>query len=102
MPLTYKVFYTPQAEEDIYQIALSLAGVTWVHSVEKWIGRILDRVNALAVFPEGGAVYELDDRFRSVKVGKYRIIYEIYKKERAVAILRVVYARRDLKKIMLE
>lgn len=55
MPLTYKVFYTPQAEEDIRQIALSLAGVTWGRSVKKWIGRILDKIDALAVFPEGGA-----------------------------------------------
>ena len=102
MESNYKVFYTEEAQEDIRQVALLLLDIAWPKSAEKWVNKILDRSDSLAMFPEGNAVYEYDNRFRSVRVGRYRIIYEVYKSEKLVAILRVVYVRRNLKKITIK
>ena len=102
MTSTYKVSYTPEAEEDLRQIVENLLGTTWPRSVEKWLNKILNKADSLATFPEGNSIYEYDNRFRSVKVGKYRIIYEVHKKAKVVSILRIIYARRNLKEITIK
>ncbi|MBR0431271.1 type II toxin-antitoxin system RelE/ParE family toxin [Candidatus Saccharibacteria bacterium] len=99
MPSIYKVSLTPEALEDFEEIILNLRGITWLSSVRKWANKIINKIESLAVFPEGHPMYEYDERFRSAKVGKYRIIFEISKDEKIVSVLRIVYARRNLKEI---
>lgn len=102
MALEYKVVYSSEAEEDLWHIVAGILEVAWVSSAEKWARRIAEKIDSLAVFPEGGPVYELDDRYRSIKVGKYRIIYRVDKRNGVVRVLRIIYARRDLGKVSLE
>ena len=97
MPSTYKIIYTPEAREDLRQITVGILEVAWPQSAEKWLTKILNKAESLSLFPEGRPVYEYDSRYHSVKIGKYRIIYEVHKREQLVSILRIVYARRNLK-----
>lgn len=100
MASNYRISFTSEAREDYEQIALGLSEITWLPSVIKWADKIANKISSLAVFPEGYPRYDYDDRLRSARVGKYRVIYRVFRKERIVLILRIVYARRDLKKII--
>ena len=99
MASIYKVSFTPQAEADLFQIYADISEVAWPPSAKRWANKILDSAEALALFPEGNPTYEYDTRYHSSRIGKYRIIYEIDDTSKIVSILRIVYARRNLKKI---
>ncbi|MBQ3348299.1 type II toxin-antitoxin system RelE/ParE family toxin [Candidatus Saccharibacteria bacterium] len=71
-------------------------------SVEKWANLLYGRMYSLKTMPKRFAVYKLDERFRSTNVGKYKIIYCVNDDKRIVTIARIVYARRNLKKVAVE
>lgn len=96
MALRYKVVYTNDARADISEIFDGISQVAWLGSAAKWTNRIINKADSLELFPERGARYWLDDRYRTLRVGKYVIIYSVDKARRSVMVIRVVYARRDL------
>lgn len=102
MVLRYKVIYTIEALGDLDEIFEFLSGVAWRGSARKWVLRILMKVDALAVFPEGHPRYRFDEECRFVRVGKYIIIYMVDERTRSVRVLRIVYGRRDLGEVGLE
>lgn len=98
--LKYKVIYSEAAKDDLLQIYKKIAEVSLSkRSADKWINRIIDRIDSLENIPEAHPIFRYDEELRSTNVGKYKIIYEVLKPKRIVAILRIVYARRDLSKI---
>ena len=100
MASSYKVIYTLEAIKDLGEVFAYISGIAWRRSAEKWVLKILDKTESLATFPEGNPVYEYDNRYRSAKVGKYKIIYRVDKRANIVSILRIVYARRNLRRII--
>ena len=102
MTSKYKIIYTPEAQDDLNQIIENILGIAWLRSAEKWALKITNKIESVSVFPEGNPTYEYDQKYRTIRVGKYRVIYEIYKKERIIAILRIMYARRNLANIILK
>lgn len=59
--------------------------------------RIIAKVESLETMPERG---KISGRFYSVKISKYRVIYEIDKAGHKVKVFRVLYARRNLAKLL--
>ncbi|MBR2658553.1 type II toxin-antitoxin system RelE/ParE family toxin [Candidatus Saccharibacteria bacterium] len=99
MASTYKIIYTEEALGDIDEIIGYILSVTWRWSADKWARKFFEKIESLALFPEGNPIYEFDGTCRTTRAGKYSIIYEVNKDRLIVIILRVIYAKRDFKKI---
>lgn len=97
MPPEYKVTYSPAARADISDIYDGIAQISSPYSADKWTQRIVARAGSLNVMPERYPAYPLDSTKRSTNVGKYKIIYEVLHQPRLVQILRILYARRNLR-----
>ena len=72
-----------------------------IHSAEKWIRKIYDRIESLSTWPERYARFRFDDQARITHVGRYSIIYDVYNDIHEVLVLRVVYSRRNVAKLEL-
>ena len=103
MDLKYKISITEKAQKDIVEIASGILEVSKsVETATKWANKIYDGINALCIFPLGCPKFTEDNEsIRTSKVGKYKIIFEVFKTKKVVEILRIVYARRAMRLIKL-
>jgi plasmid stabilization system protein ParE len=84
--LTRRIILLPQAIQDLD------------HIFEPVLGRVLDRVGLLRMFPEFGPT--LEGRFsgcRSFLVEPFRIVYRIAAEDR-IEVLFVIHVRRELRR----
>lgn len=101
MTSIYTVNLTEKAEEDYNEIIMGILEISlWRRSVEKWGNKIMARIESLRLFPEFGRKTKAG--YYMVRIGKYRIIYDVLKEEKIVLILRIVYSRKNLDKIGLK
>lgn len=99
----YKVIPLEQALKDLHEIAEGILEVSRSkRSAEKWIGKLIDRIDSLATMPERYPVFRYNKLYRSTNVGKYKIIYRVEKAKRLVIVLRIVYQRMNLARISLD
>ena len=102
MDLKYRVILSDKAKSDIKKIIDGILEISQsAASAKRWYDLIIKKAEALAIFPEGHARFLGGERVFSVHIGKYRVIYEVLKKDRVVCILRVIYARRALGRVRL-
>lgn len=82
---SYKIVYRHTAEKDLCKIPAEL------------LRRIIDRINALAEnpFPAGAVLLKGGDRLYRIRIGEYRVVYEIVK-EREEIVIHYVRHRRDV------
>lgn len=100
MVLKYNVVIMPKAREDLVNILDAVAEISrFPRSVKKWSDKILDFVLSLDYMPERFPTFWADSRYRLGKVGKYAVLYRVDKENKRVFVLRIVYARRDLRRI---
>lgn len=101
MALKYKIVYTPRAQEEIAKIIDGILEVSLSkRSAEKWFNKIFDRTESLSTMPNRFPILEGGSGLRSANVGKYKILYKVRDKEQVVEIASVVYARRNLGRII--
>ena len=99
----YEINFTETAEynlDEIYSyISIELEDV---FVAEKIVRDIVKKCYRLTLFPEAHAVrfVALDRKMRTVRSGKYIIVYSVDKKTRVVDIEYIAYSRRDLDKIL--
>lgn len=93
----YKIIRTNRSWKDLAEIFDSILEVSFsIASAKKWVERIDARIHDLRLLPEGRPAFRGSTTIRSTNVGKYKIIYEVDTKSSTIAILRIVYARRNL------
>ena len=103
MELEYRIRYSDRARLDLGDIYQNILEVSlWRRSADKWSNAITNRIESLAIMPERFHIFQNNQKIHSTNVGKYKIIYEILDKEKIVSILRIVYARRNLKDLNLK
>lgn len=83
--MAYKVIFKPSADKALSKLPVAVQR------------RIVTAVDALAVEPRPHGVVRLagDDNLWRVRVGEYRIVYEIHDGQLIVLVLRVAH-RRDV------
>lgn len=96
--MRYTVRTLGRAEKDITEIYNYIAEeLQNPLAAKKLVNRFRAKIESLDVMPERGRLY---GKYYSAKVAKYRIIYSINKTKAIVSVLRVLYAGRNLAKIL--
>ncbi|MBQ6410043.1 type II toxin-antitoxin system RelE/ParE family toxin [Candidatus Saccharibacteria bacterium] len=103
MASKYKVILMPRVKDDLVIILDKIAEVSlFSASVKKWNDKILDLAFSLDFMPERFASFQGNLKYRLAKVGKYALLYHVDKDNMRVLVMRIIYARRDLKKVELK
>ena len=103
MVLKYKVLIFQSAENDLISILDNIAEISGsVRSVEKWHSKIMRTIVSLGYMPERYVKFDFDPRYRLAKVGKYAVFYRVDKEKMRVLVLRIIYARKNLKEALEE
>jgi toxin ParE1/3/4 len=100
---TYDVTLTPAADRDLDDIHGNIAERTSVEQADELIDALIDRAEALAMFPERGSVPpELDAvgkrQYRQVVHSPYRIIYR--RLGDTVFVYLIADGRRDMRTLL--
>lgn len=98
----YKIVFSDRAKADLKKIIDGILDVSLsARSARKWYELIVETAEMLALFPEGNPQFRDEQNIRSANVGKYKLVYEVLKKDKIVNILRILYARRALNLVKL-
>jgi addiction module RelE/StbE family toxin len=94
--MEYQIAYTKKALSDLDEIEEYIA-LDSPRMAQRWIQRIISRIESLRTFPERGKVSPIFEKpeIREVPIGSYRIVYRI-KPYNKISILRVVHMARLL------
>ena len=99
----YAVTISPPARHDLLEILDNIAEVSGsLKSVAKWSDKILGAIDSLDYMPERFSTFGANPAYRSVNVGKYVIIYHVDKTIHQVIVARIVYTRRNMKRVSLD
>ena len=90
-----KIIWSPLAIDRVAEIAQYIAQDS-PNSAQKWVESIFNAVDRLEQFPKSGRVVPeiMQDDFREIIYGNYRIIYRFYSEN--VSILTVRHGRQIL------
>ncbi len=90
-----KIIWSPLAIDRVAEIAQYIAQDS-PNSAQKWVESIFNAVDRLEQFPKSGRVVPeiMQDDFREIIYGNYRIIYRLYSEN--VSILSVRHGRQIL------
>jgi plasmid stabilization system protein ParE len=90
-----KIIWSPLAIDRVAEIAQYIAQDS-PNSAHKWVESIYKAVESLEQFPKSGRVVPeiMQDNFREIIYGHYRIIYRLYSKN--VSILTIRHGRQIL------
>lgn len=99
--MSYSVFYTEAAERDLVDIFEYIARDLQVpETAKKQLGRILSAINSLDKMPERHGIFKEEPwhskELRVLPVDNYLVFYLVIKKENIVAIVRIMYGRRNI------
>ena len=103
--MNFKVFVSEQAERDLDDIySYIYCELKSKSSAKKMALRLRGVMTGLSLMPKRYRVYPLEPwlsrNVRSVAVGNYVIFYLVKEAESEVWITRVVYGKRDMKKVL--
>ena len=101
----YKLEYLQSAKEDIediiYYISHILKNKT---AASNLINDIIDNANNILTFPYGNAEFTpikpLKNKYYRSKVNNFHIFYTINENTKTIVIVRVLYRKRDINKIL--
>ena len=105
MECKYSYRFTEKAEQDLDEI-LRYISVDLVNpTAAQNLGRkIFEKIDVVCVFPESGAPVDneflADKTIRKLSVDNYVIYYKAHYEEKAISIVRIVYAKRNLDEIL--
>lgn len=90
-----KIIWSLQAREDLRDIIVFIAADNPA-AAESFGFRLMSKVDLLAEFPELGLVVpeEQNENIREIILRPYRIVYQVLKKQNAVAIIRIWHGAR--------
>ena len=101
MVLKYKVIMMPNAKDDLDEILGKIAEIShFAGSVKKWHDKIMDLVDSLDYMPERFPVFRMNRTYHLARVGKYVVLYRVDGENKRILVMRIVYARRDLGKVL--
>lgn len=101
----YKLEYLKLAKEDmesiIYYISYNLQNKTAALNL---VDEFIKVANSILEFPYGNAEYTpikpLKNEYRSAKVKNFIMFYTINEESKTITIVRVLYQKRDLRKLL--
>ena len=101
MGVTYKVVYIREAEKDLINIyryiALTLEAA---EAAKKQADRIINAIRSLNKMPLRHKLYQNEPwhsrGLRVLPVDNYLVFYKVVEKEKMVAIVRIMYGRRNI------
>lgn len=101
----YKIIYLPVARQDIENIILYISGQL---KAPKAVFNLLDEFECsfflLREFPYAYKLYRpvrtLEEEYRMLPVKNHAVFYVVREREKIVEIHRVIYARRNLTKLL--
>lgn len=101
----YKIEYLPAALKDLTEIALYISNVLQNKKAALDLTQeIVSKVDGLAGFPYKNAVYlpirPLKDEYRRMAVKNYLVFYRVDEDLKQITVVRVIYARRNIGKIL--
>ncbi len=99
----YKLEFLPIAKNDLLEIVGYIANdLQNPVAAEKLAEELIASAEKICDFPYAHQVYTpiraLENEYRRVLVGNYFLFYTVDESKKAVTIMRVIYARRDLEK----
>lgn len=101
MATRFEVIITESAWAEFDEIITYIIGISKSdRSAEKWAKKILKKIFSLEIFPDGGAEFSFNKKYRTAKIGKFLVIYRVDKTKRKVFVQHIVYARRKLDDIL--
>ena len=101
----YQLDFLPIAKQDITEIANYISHALYnPAAAEKLADEIIKSAESLANSPYAHTVYKtvksLKNEYRKLLVKNYIIFYWINEKKKQITIARVIYTRRDYKKLL--
>ena len=95
----YKIEFSHHAKNDIAEMIDYLSQFYTNTALNKY-DIIMESIGLLKDFPLMCGVYEKRPRYRKLVAEDYLIFYQVDEKKRTVRIYRVLYGRRDIRKIL--
>ena len=91
----YQIVWTESANDDLKQI-VSFIAIDDSDVAEKFGLSIIDQVETLSMHPRLGRIVpeEQIEEIRELILSPYRIVYEIYEKEKVIYVVRVWHSAR--------
>lgn len=101
----YKIEYLPAALKDLTEIALYISNVLQNKKAALDLTQeIVGKVDGLACFPYKNAVYmpirPLKYEYRRMTVKNYLVFYRVDEDLKQITVVRVIYARRNIGKLL--
>ena len=104
--MKYKIAYLPIAKDDIEQTALYISDC--LHAPKAaldFLDSIHEAIHHLETFPFAYPVYQsaklLEFEYRKIPVDHYLVFYTVAQSKGLVEIHRVVYAKKDIKNLLI-
>ena len=99
----YKLEFMPIAKNDLLEIVGYIANdLQNPVAAEKFAEELIAGAEKICDFPYAHQVYipikSLESEYRRILVGNYFLFYTVDESKKAVTIMRVIYARRDIEK----
>lgn len=98
----YKLEFLPVAKEDMLEIIKYISGELKNKQAAENLAEEFIAAESLRQFPYSHQVYSplkpLKTEYRKIIIKNYLMFYTVDEKEKTVTVMRVIYARRDLKK----
>lgn len=101
----YKIVYLPLAKTDIQNILNYISDVLGVpNSALNLLEKFEKSISYLQDFPYSHSIYStkrtLKNKYRFIPVKNYIIFYNVIENKKTVEISRVIYAKRNLEKLI--
>lgn len=103
--MKYKIEYLPIVLEDLKGIVLYISDkLKNPQAAQKIAESIVSKVESLSAFPYSLPVYTpikpLTHEYRKFLVKNYFVFYSVDEKSKTVTIFRIIYARRNIDKVL--
>ena len=101
----YKVQFLPVAKNDLTEIAGYIAlELGMPDAASRLAEKIVSSTERLSEFPYSCPVYSpirpLKHEYRRLKVENYLLFYCVSENEKTVTVMRIIYAKRDLERLL--
>lgn len=101
----YKLEFLPIAKQDMDSIIYYISHELKNSSAAKRLANdFIRETNKILDFPYGSAIYHLDqtlqNEYREMKIRNFIMFYTINEKEKIITVVRVLYQKMDISKIL--
>ena len=101
----YEVQFLPVAQRDLLEITEYIASELGVPGAAVRLAeKIVSATERLSEFPYSCPVYSpirpLKNEYRKLRVENYLVLYTVSEGEKAVTVMRIIYAKRDFEKLL--